>query len=603
MLNKYKKYAGGIAGFVILLILPLATRNNNFALHIFFLILLKAYLAVGWNIMSGYSGQISLGHSAFLGFGAYVSSIMYIRTGINPWIAMISAACMTALIGIVIGLAIFRLRSAFFALGTMALVPIAQQLSIYFKEFTNGSQGLSYPVTREGILHIYFSGSKMGFVYIAFAFLVIGLLIAHSISHSKLGLDLFSLRDDHDAASSLGVNTMSAKLCAMAVSCFMVSTGGSLYAHYCLYIDPSTIFDPQMGMDMVTMTMLGGIGTLWGPVFGAVLLVPMDTLLRASMGGGSLVGADQIIYGLALIAIIRFCPKGLLPLMKAKITKRFGKKEQVHESTFRSSTLPTNFMKQERINEIIPTGQQTIDGPILKVMDLSMHFEGLKAVDHVSFEVFRGEIFGIIGPNGAGKTTVFNAITGFFKPTGGTVIYKGKQLKNGIRPHQLAKLGLTRTFQSVKPFQRMSVRQSVMAGVMLRNRNYKQAYTRADDILRMLGLSYCADRSPESLTIVEQKRLDLARALATKPNLLMLDEPMAGLTDNEVNDLIGFIRSLAKHDNITVIIIEHVMHAVMNLCDRVIVMDHGEIISVGTPDKVVNDPYVIEVYLGEKSNG
>ena len=600
MFKNKKKNVEALIGILALFLLPMAAKNSNYFLHILFLIAIKAYFSVSWNILSGFSGQMSLGHSAFVGLGAYFSTILYVRGGLNPWLSMVLAAITVALIGVALGLAMFRLRGAFFALGTMALVTIARQLMIYFKGLTNGSQGLSYPVTNEGLAYIYFSDSKLGYVYIALVFLVAALFTCYKISKSKLGLALFSLRDDHDAASSLGVDTMATKLWAMAISCLMVSMGASLYAHYCLYIDPSTIFDAQLGIDMIIMTMLGGIGTLWGPVIGAVLLVPLDTLLRAILGGGSWAGADLIIYGAALIAVIRFCPRGLLTVFKDRLGKNVQRKKQDFSEKERSGG--ASALQEGAAKAIIQTDAPSIDGPILKVENLCMYFGGLKAVEHVSFEVKQGEIFGIIGPNGAGKTTIFNAITGFFRPTSGYVYYMGQRMKNGVRPNQLAKLGLTRTFQSVKPFFQMNVRQSVMAGVMLRNRDFAQAAVIAGEILKLLGLAGRADDLPSSLTVAEQKRLDMARALATSPRLLMLDEPMAGLTDNEVDDLIATIRALVGY-GITVIVIEHVMRAVMNLCDRVIVLDHGEIICLGAPGEVVKDAHVIDVYLGEETDG
>lgn len=595
-----KKYLATATGILILLLLPMALQTNAYVLHILFLISIKGYFSICWNIMSGYSGQMSLGHGTFLGLGAYFSTLLCMRSGVNPWIAMLLSALAVCPISLILGIALFRLREAFFALATMALVSIAKQLMIYFKDFSNGTQGLSLPISNEGIQYIYFT-NKMGYVYIGLVMLVMALAVSAWIQRNKLGLYLFSLRDDHDAAASLGINTMNTKLLAMVISAFMISMGGSLYAHYTLYIDPKIIFDPQLSMDMTVMAMLGGIGTLYGPLLGAVLLVPLDTLLRALVGGGSWAGADLIVYGVVLITIIRFCPQGLLPLFRSMLAKRRSKRSSATSNEEKHSQ--TSWAKEEMaMHDVICVKELGYTGPILKVENLCVFFGGLKAVNNVNFEVKQREIFGIIGPNGAGKTTIFNAVTGFFKPTSGNVHFMGKQLKEGIRPNELAHLGLTRTFQSVKPFYKMTLRQSVMAGALIHDKDTRKASKRADSILSMLGLQYRADQPPTGLTIAEQKRLDMARALAINPRLLMLDEPMAGLTDNEVNDMMVIIRRLRDH-GITIVVIEHVMHAVMNLCERVVVLDHGEIIDDGAPADVVKNPHVIEVYLGEKIDG
>lgn len=601
MTNGLKKTIGCIIALSVLAIMPTVCKGSGYFLHLLFLIAIKAVWSTSWNIMSGYSGQLSLGHGVFIGLGAYAATILTLKAGTNPWISMLTSGLITGTIGVIIGCCLFRLRGAFFALSTTVLSKIAQLLIIYFKDFTNGPIGLNLPMDKEGVAYIYFV-NKQGYVYIAFFLLVITLLVAWKIKNSKLGLQLFALRDDHDAASSLGINTMLAKLCSMFVSCFLIALAASVYAHYTLYIDPTSIFDPQLGLDMTIMANLGGRGTMFGPLFGTIILVPIDTVLRSIIGGGSLAGMDIIIYGVLLIVIVQFCPQGLVPLFQDLIRKFLVKRGFIKEKTEAVNALSNKaVIDTNKLKEVIRNDVSDFNGPILRVEDLSVSFSGLKAVNKVSFQVEQGELFGIIGPNGAGKTTVFNAITGFFKPSSGTVYYMGQKLSNGIRPYQLSRIGLTRTFQSVKPFLGMTVEESIMAGIMLHNGDYAEARVKANELLDMVGLKYAAKLSPKGLTVAEQKRLDLVRALATSPRILMLDEPMAGLTENEVQDLIEVIRSLSRC-GITIIIIEHVMHAVMNLCDRVIVLDHGEKIDDGKPETVVNNPKVINIYLGEQIN-
>lgn len=585
----------------LIVFLPLLTKNSGYFLHILFLIAVKGVWSTSWNILSGYSGQLSLGHGVFIGLGAYASTLLSVKTGANPWVSMLFSGLTTGLIGVCIGACLFRLRGSFFALSTTVLSKIAQLLITYFKGFTGGAVGISLPMNREGLQYIYFT-SKIGYVYIAISLLGITLFVAYLVMNSKLGLELFSLRDDHDAASTLGINTMLSKLYAMFISCFLIALAGSLYAHYTLFIDPSSIFDPQLGLDMTIMANLGGRGTLFGPLLGTILLVPVDTILRSIMGGGSVAGMDLIIYGILLIIIVQFCPEGLVPLFKKIVRKQMIKRGLIQEKTETINALSLDtHIDETKLQQVIHIDKSNTEGPILRVENLCVSFGGLKAVNNVNFEVQQGELFGIIGPNGAGKTTVFNAITGFFKPTSGNVFYLGRKLPAAIRPFQLSRIGLTRTFQSVKPFFGMTVEQSIMAGVMLHNKDYKDARIKANEILAMIGLEYAAKQSPKGLTVAEQKRLDMARALATNPRLLMLDEPMAGLTESEVADLIEIIRTLNRY-GITIIIIEHVMNAVMNLCQRIIVLDHGEKIDDGKPEKVVSNPQVINVYLGEQTD-
>ncbi|WHH60920.1 branched-chain amino acid ABC transporter ATP-binding protein/permease [Petroclostridium sp. X23] len=583
---------------IIVLLCPIVFGSSGYFMHILFLIAFKAYMATSWNILSGYSGQISLGHAMYLGIGAYCGTILFTRLNINPWMAMIASGTMVSALSVIIGLPLFRLRNAFFAISTNALIKVASLLAIYFRGLTGGSMGTSIPIHKMGFAYQTFE-DKVPYVYIAYGMLALVLCVAWRVYKSKLGYQLFALRDDHDAAASLGVNTLAAKLKIMAISTFMVAMGGSFYAHYILYVDPIGMFDPQLSMDMTIMANLGGIGTMFGPVLGAILLVPIDALLRSVFGGGATSGLDIVIYGCILIVIVWFCPGGLWPLFNKLLYKLNNKKEEIQ--TFAYNALRTK-AELEHAKHIGHDLGEKSGKPILEIRNVCMQFGGLKAVNDVSFDVMPGQIFGIIGPNGAGKTTLFNAITGYVKADSGTIKYSKKVLSKNIRPHQLAGMGLTRTFQSVRPFTRMTIADNVMIGAVKNQPNIEKAKEITNEILKIVGLEVYANRLPDGLTVAEQKRLDMARTLAMNPKILMLDEPMAGLTENEVNDLIEIVRGIAKR-GITIIIIEHVMHAVMKLCERIIVLDHGVKISEGTPKEVTSNEKVIEVYLGEKYNG
>lgn len=579
------------------LLLPVTLQKQGYLINMLFMIGLFAYLATSWNILSGYSGQVSLGQSVFLGVGAYMSSVMYTKLGVNPWIAMFLGALGCAALGIFLGLALFRLRTAFFTLATLALLRVFFLLAVYLVKITNGSMGIILPLENKGLRYINFS-NKMIYVYFVFGLVALAAFVSYKVKYSKFGLKLTAIRDDHDAAESLGINTYVTKLKAMALSAFLISIGGSLYSHYVLYIDPPLIFNADFSIKMTLMSMIGGLGTIWGPLLGAMLLVPLDTLLRAFLGGGKVAGINLIVYGVFMIVIVRFMPQGILSKIKLlSLSKLRKSKAKVSVVEISPQITPDENCSIDLAGSL--PDKEKKEGRILEVNNLTVRFGGLLAVNNFSFHVNYGEIIGLIGPNGAGKTTAFNAISGYVRRTSGEIIFKGKQIMEGVMPHTLCEMGMTRTFQSVKPFNRVTLEENVMAGAVLNSRNYKEVKAKAHSLLDIAGFSGRYDIYPTDITIAEQKRLDLIRAVAVGADIIMLDEPMAGLTHNEVDGMLSLIRKVAK-SGVTIIIIEHVMYAVMNLCERIVVLDHGEKIAEGVPGEIAKNAKVIDVYLGEK---
>lgn len=601
-LSRYEKalFALGMALFAAI---PFLARSGYFT-HIMYMVAIAGYFGTAWNILGGYGGQNSLGFAVFLGIGAYASTLLYMKIGINPWIAIVLGAIICAAIAFVLGFLLFRLRQVFFTFATMALLKVVTLFAIYFRKLTNGNLGISLPVNT-GAVNLSFENKNFYFL-LAALLLIAGMFVAHRIRRSRLGLGLLALRDDHDAAESLGVDTHVNKVIAMTVGAFMVSLGGTLQAFYVLYIDPISVFDFKTSIQMALVAILGGVGTLAGPFVGAALIIPVDTLLRAKFGGGHLQGLNLVFYGAILLIMVMFFPQGVLPglgsIMKKKrsVTPKVDSDKMTAEPTDKRGLM--DCPEEAAEDGGTKTTFRTFDGEtLIDVKDLTVKFGGLTAVNGFNLKVRKGEIVGLIGPNGAGKTTVFNAITGYVKTTKGQVYFCGNKVGQSTKPHRLCRNGLARTFQIVKPFVRMTLLENVMLGSIIRKNDRGRSLRKAEELLGFVGLLDQKDAFPTRLTVAGQKRLDLARALSTEPVLLMLDEPMAGLLPNEVEEMISTIKKIVS-EGVSVIIIEHVMTAIMSLCDRVIVMDRGEKIAEGLPGEVTSNRRVIDVYLGEGYN-
>jgi branched-chain amino acid transport system permease protein len=414
--------------------------------------------------------------------------------------------------------------------------------------------------------------------------------VCYFIKNSKLGSYLVALRENEDAAQSLGVNTTRCKLQAMMISAFFTAVGGSFYAQYLQFIDPDSLFPSALSIRFALLAIIGGIGTVAGPIIGSFILTPLDVFLRGWFGG-LYAGLGFFIYGCILVAVVLVRPEGIVRFAQDKMQRFFQKRAGDKASLSEPEQSPLEEI--ESIKKTAPVANVEI----LTVNALSKNFGGLAAIKDVEFSVRRGEILGLIGPNGAGKTTLFHLITGFITPDRGEIRFNGTDITGMHPPFRICKKGVSRTFQLVKPFLNISVLENVEVGAYCHFSSISQARQRAEEVIHFVGLGRYRDFLSSSLTLSNRKRLELARALATGPELLLLDETMAGLNPKEIDEMIELLRRVSAQ-GITLVIIEHVMRAMMALSDRVIVLHHGEKISEGSPLEISRDEKVIQAYLG-----
>ena len=576
---------------LLMAVLPLIPQNpfyEDIIVSSFFF----GAMAMAWNLVGGFAGQISLGHTAFFGIGAYTSTLLYLHYGLSPWLGMLAGTILSVLVAIGIGIPCFRLKSHFFALATIAVGEVLRFLASYWRGLTQGGVGLLIPF-KPGIENFMFK-SKLPYAYIALALMLVMLMICYWIRHSRFGFHLISLREDQDAAESLGVNSSRDKLKVLIVSVIFTSISGTFYAQYILFIDPFTLFSLGVSIELALFAIIGGLGTVAGPILGAFLLTPLDVFLRAWLGGVS-AGLNFIVYGLVLMVAVKYFPMGISGWVKTWY-EPFLRMLPGGRRTLKTDTGVIPSAVVARSSEAAQAQQ---NGPFFEVRSLSKRFGGLVAVGNVSFEVPKGKIIGLIGPNGAGKTTIFNLITGFIPPDSGEVLFKGETITALSPPHQVCLKRIGRTFQVVKPFSGMTVLENTMVGAFAHLHNAQEARNLALEILGFIGLSKHRGLPASSLTIADRKRLELGRALATRPDLLLLDEVVAGLNPKETEEIIGIIKKISSQ-GITILMIAHVMKAVMALSDRVVVLHHGEKIAEGTPIEISRDKRVIEAYLGEE---
>jgi ABC-type branched-subunit amino acid transport system ATPase component/ABC-type branched-subunit amino acid transport system permease subunit len=564
--------------------------ENSYHQLMMTLVLVWACFGLSWNIFSGYTGLVSFGHAAFFGIGAYTTALGQIYFDISPWFLIPIAGVLGGLAGLLIGLPTFRLRGVYFALAMLAY-PLAM---LYIFEWL-GYQEVTLPMKRESPgLYMQFADQRI-YTLIALCMLIAIVIITRAVERSRFGMALIAIKQNEAAAEAAGIDAFGWKLKAIALSGAIAGATGAFYAVVLLVVTPVSVFGMLVSAQALTVVMFGGVGTVWGPVIGAAILIPVAEILHAEFGA-RFPGIQGVIFGLAIVIVIIAAPEGVFWKVRDLIGGRRMRwaEEPPVEVAATAELAPA-------AGSMTPVQHRVTDEVILEVKGLSKRFGGLKAVQDVSFVVRKGQILGIIGPNGAGKTTLFNLLNGFLRPDAGAVLLDGQD-RVGQKPHKLCEAGVGRTFQVMRPFARMSIADNVRVGAYVHARSEAHALELAAVAVAKVGLADIADRQASGLTTKQLRLMELARALASQPRILLLDETLAGLGHGEIESVVAVIRKLA-HEGITIVIIEHTMQAMVRLADHFVVLDHGAVLVDGAPEEVTRNPQVIEAYLGKKWSG
>jgi branched-chain amino acid transport system permease protein len=568
---------GLVAGGALLALVPLL-RLPAFYESILYLVLHWIVLATSWNILSGYSGYFSFGHGAFFGAGIYTTAVLAGKFD-WPFLATLPlAAAFAALLGVALGAVVFRVRSVrgeLFALLTLAVTFVLA--TIVLNTPIDGGPGIylsAVPVPRIG-------PTQPGTFYLlALAAAVAALLIAYWVQHSRLGFGLFAIHDDEDAAEVVGVPTYRYKLAALALSCALAGLAGGIHALFIAYVTTGEVFSITVPLTVVLMSVLGGTRHWAGPAVGATAI----TLLLYAFTKGDLALTGKVTTGAVLMAAILFMPEGIVP----RLLRRRAPSTSASAST-----------AGESISQPAPATRPAGGGVLLRADGLARSFAGVQALAGVDVEIRRGEILGLIGPNGSGKSTFINVISGHYPASAGRIQFEGRDIAR-LPAHRVARAGIARTYQIPRPFAHLSVRDNVAVAAMFGGAalSSSQARREADHWLKFTGLLAKANALPDELNLHQRKFLELARALASRPRLLMLDEVLCGLTPGEIDDAVALIRSIRDQGS-TVLFVEHVMRAVVALTDRVVVFNHGELLAEGPAAEVMQRPEVMTAYLGQ----
>jgi len=599
---------GDVIGMVLLLLallaFPFVAPISIVGVGVYALIYSLA--ALGLSLLMGLAGQVSLGQAGFFAIGAYTQAVMVTRYELNPLLASLVAIALTSLAALLVGLPLLRLRGHYLALATLGfgIIVVVLATESDFLGATSGIFGIQKPEMNGRTYN-----SVNEYFLLLTPVVILALLLARNIVESRIGRALSAVNDSEVAAESLGVNTFRLRMQVFVVSAAYASLAGSFFAHWIGVVNPNTANFP-LSVKFLLMAVLGGVGTVYGAVVGAFAVEGLDEGLRRvipELVPGA-VGEVQLIgFGIVLTTIMIFLPGGLHQafrgLARGLLARRAG-----------SSSGGPAVDVAEGVQDDSPLlgrkGRPAPGTPLLEVVGLTKRFGGVVAVDNLDLTVHAGEIVALIGPNGAGKTTAFNMISGAVIPSAGTVTMAGTRVE-GRKPHVFAEAGATRTFQNLQIFSSATVLGNVMVGRHLRSRaglvraalvlparaEEQRLKRSAREVVELLGLGPDADRLAVDLPFGRQRLVEIARALALEPDLLLLDEPMAGLSGAERGDLARLLRRL-RAAGMAIVLVEHDVEAVLALADRIAVLDDGVRIALGTPDAVRTDPAVVSAYLG-----
>ena len=538
-------------------------------------------LAVSWNILSGYTGYFSFGHGAFFGTGLYTSATLMARFDWPFLYTLPAAALLACVLGVALGAVVFRVRGVrgeVFALLTLAVTFVIGTVIVNTPiDGGNGVSLASAPVPKLG------PTPSSTFYLLALMAATVTLLVAWGISASKLGSGLFAIHDDEDAAEVMGVPTYRYKLIAFGISCALAGVAGGIHALFLNYVTVGEVFTITVPLTVVLMSVLGGTRHWAGPAVGAVAI----TLLLYAFTGSNLAVAGKAVIGVILIAAILFMPDGILPRLQRWLVRK----------------KPAAAVPAPAATPAPPASVVSAGSVLLQVRGLHKAFRGVRALAGVDVDVRRGEILGLIGPNGSGKSTFINVVSGHYAADRGNVVFEGHEL-TGRAAHGIARAGIARTYQIPRPFAHLSVLDNVALATMFGGAvpDPDAARRQAMQWLDFTRLHDKAHARPDELNLHQRKFLELARALASRPRLVLLDEVLCGLTPGEIDDAVALIRRIREQGS-TIVFVEHVMRAVVALTDRVVVFHHGELLAEGTAADVMQRAEVMTAYLGQPAAG
>jgi branched-chain amino acid transport system permease protein len=649
---------GGVA-LILLAALALAAAaplREVFGFPTFYLVFMATVFfwvaqSTSWNILSGYSGYFSFGQGAFFGIGAYVTAVLMSRHGFDFFATLPLAGLAAVALALAIGAVAFRLRSLrgeIFALLTLA-VPFIIAPIIRVTPALDGGQGLRVPVPRE---YVDLAGGFPEFIFlVSLAIATLAVAIAYTAQHSRVGWALFSIRDAENVAEALGVPTFRYKMLAISLNGFIAGLAGSVFAVQVGFLTVEGVFNLTVPLFVIVMSVLGGRAHWLGPALGALVVVTM----RDRLAAGGFEGWSLVILGLVLATLVLLAPEGLMArlLIRPRATALTFAAVVLGLAVYQAwgspldwvavamaaaalvAFLPVSRRKVENAqarlvadadddedaaasNEgestvtelpdadppaLAPPAAHTPFGDILvECQEVTRNFGGIRALQGVTLEIREGELLGLVGPNGSGKTTLVNLLSGAMPPSSGEIRLAGRSLR-GLEPHAVAHLGVARTYQIPRPFESMTVRDNVAVAIMFGRESSSLVDARhaATEHLEMVGLHALAGARPAEINLHERQLLEMARALATKPRVLLLDEALAGLNPAEVDNAARVVRRIHQ-SGITVVLVEHILRVVNQLATRIVVLDQGLKLADGEPAAVMSDPAVVSAYLGRRAD-